>query len=814
MRPPAEQSAAPGEGAPPAGERPADPDARRGAPGPRHARPSSDPAETSAPAAPVAPAVPAHTAGPAEPGVPDDTADSDDTAPDDTASDDLTSDDTAVSTAPAGTAAVSGSAAAPASPAAIPPSPEDRTSNMSVHPDPAPPAPAPAAETGTTTTTEENVLFGTAADTPGPRREPNEEQDTAPSAGNTPDSPDLAGIGGWTTGEALVEAAKASEAAAASAQARTASAPEPAAPLKPPAAKPEPKPEPRTLHGIGARQGDLTRALSGLRDQLGGFDLVLDVPGVEEAREQRLDLRNQLVDYALPRIQGASAPMLVVLGGSTGAGKSTLVNTLVGSRVSATGVLRPTTSSPILVCHPDHAEWFLEGPLLPGMGRVKGPAPDAIAGDQLVVITSEELPPGLALLDSPDFDSVFEDHYEFATKLMAAADVWLCVVTASRYADAMVWQMLERARENGATIGVVLSRVQDGAGAEVVDHFGEMLGEHGVGDARRFTVPETRVEESRLPEEAVEEIRSWMTGIAEDPDHRRVVIGDTLGGVLDSLRTRVPELAKHVEAQVEVRGELAGLVESSYGNGLAELDEATRNGSLLRGEVLARWQDFAGTGDLLRALRTRRNKLGFGRRAQRRHRSPARVRALKGALRTGLESLIVAAAENAAEQAVTAWREHPAGTQVLAGSSVPGLGEVSPELSRRVSRAVSSWQDHVQELVRTEGVTKRSVAKVVSFDTEALALVLMIGLLGYGTTDVNVEGGTSAVPQRLLKALFGAESLRGMGAKARADLRSRIAMLFDEEGLRFGQALDSAGIPDETVPVRLYQAVYNLEVAR
>ncbi|RMI31623.1 AAA family ATPase [Actinomadura harenae] len=568
------------------------------------------------------------------------------------------------------------------------------------------------------------------------------------------------------------------------------------------------------MPGIGTRQGELTRALSALRDQLGAFELVLPVPGVEEAREQRLDLRNQLVDYALPRIEGASAPMLVVLGGSTGAGKSTLVNTLVGSRVSATGVLRPTTSSPILVCHPDHVAWFMEGPLLPGMGRVKGPAPDAIAGDQLVVITSDELPPGLALLDSPDFDSVFEDHYEFATKLMAAADVWLCVVTASRYADAMVWQMLGRARENGATIGVVLSRVQDGAGGEIVEHFGEMLGEHGVGDARRFTVPETKVEESRLPEEAVEEIRAWMTGIAEDPDHRRVVIGDTLGGVLDSLRTRVPELAEHVKAQVEVRGELAGLVDSAYGDGLAELDEATRNGSLLRGEVLARWQDFAGTGDLLRALRTRRNKLGFGRRSSRRHRSPARVRALKAALRGGLESLIVASAEHAAEQAVTAWRGRPAGAQVLAASPVSGLGEVSPELSRRVSRAVSSWQDHVQELVRTEGVTKRSVAKIVSFDTEALALVLMIGLLGYGTSEVNVEGGTSAVPQRLLKALFGAESLRGMSAKARADLRSRIAMLFDEEGLRFGQALDSAGIPDETVPVRLYQAVYNLEVAR
>ena len=562
------------------------------------------------------------------------------------------------------------------------------------------------------------------------------------------------------------------------------------------------------------RQGELIRALTTLREQLGAFEFLLDLPGVEEAREARDELRAQLEDYVLPRIQAAGKPMLVVLGGSTGAGKSTLVNTLVGARVSATGVLRPTTSSPILVCHPDHVDWFMEGPLLPGMGRVRGPAPDAIAGDQLVVIASDVLPPGLALLDSPDFDSVFEDHYEFATKLMAAADLWLCVTTAARYADAQVWQMLQRAKENGATIGVVLSRVPQNAGpqtAEVVEHFGEMLEQHEVGDAPRFVIPETRIEDSRLPEETVADLREWLTGVAEDTEDREIVISDTLAAVLDSFRTRVPEIARHVEAQVEQRTELAREVEAGYGTALAELDEATRNGSLLRGEVLARWQEFAGTGDLLRSLHVPRGRRG--RSGRRNRRGPSRVRALKAALRSSLESLIMASAEHGAEQVISRWRDHPSGRQVLAGAGAD-LAHVSPELSRRVGRAVSSWQDHVQELVRTEGVTKRSVAKLISFDTEAVSVVLMIGLLGYGTSDVAVEGGSSAVPQRLLKALFGAESLRGMGAKARADLRSRIGMLFDEEAIRFGQVLDAAGIPDETVPVQLYQATYNLEVAR
>jgi hypothetical protein len=561
-----------------------------------------------------------------------------------------------------------------------------------------------------------------------------------------------------------------------------------------------------------AGQAGLDRALIDLREQIDSFRFVLDEPGVEEARAAQLELRNQLDDYVLPRVRGSGAPLLVVLGGSTGAGKSTLVNTFVGSRVSATGVLRPTTSSPILVCHPDHFDYFLSTDVIPGMGRVPGPAPDAIAGDQLVIIASDALPEGLALLDSPDFDSVFEDHYEFATKLMDAADLWLCVTTAARYADAQVWEMLQRAREHGATIGTVLSRVPDGAGSEVVDHFAEMLAAHGVGEARRFSIPETRIEGSRLPEKCVEGIREWLLGMSEDRDRRSGVIDATLTGVLDSLRTRVPQLAKQVEMQVELRISLSQDVEAAYATALAELDEATRNGSLLRGEVLARWQDFAGTGDLVRALHVRRGSHA-SKGTNRRRRTPTRVRSLKGALRSGLESLILAGAEHGAESVIRRWRNNPASKGILDGQAAV-LGHVSPELSRRVTRAVSSWQDHVLQLIRTEGVTKRSVAKLVSFDEEALSLVLMIGLLGYGTSDVAVEEGTSAVPQRLLKALFGAESLRGMGAKARADLRSRIGMLFDEEAIRFGQVLDAAGIPDETTAVQLYQATYNLEVAR
>jgi hypothetical protein len=117
--------------------------------------------------------------------------------------------------------------------------------------------------------------------------------------------------------------------------------------------------------------------------------------------------------------------------------------------------------------------------------------------------------------------------------------------------------------------------------------------------------------------------------------------------------------------------------------------------------------------------------------------------------------------------------------------------------------------------VRAENVTKRSVARVVSFDEESLALVLTMAMLGYGEGEKAVpEGGTSAAPQRLLTSLFGAGPLRDLGARARTDLHDKISLLFDEEMQRFTDIITAAGAPIDTAALQLEQALYALEAAR
>src|SRR5262249_44196475 len=98
----------------------------------------------------------------------------------------------------------------------------------------------------------------------------------------------------------------------------------------------------------------------------------------------------------------------------------------------------------------------------------------------------------------------------------------------------------------------------------------------------------------------------WLAETAEQPDRRVAVLTRTMSGVLDTFRIRVPSLAAQVEDQVTLRAGLTSAVTGAYQAGLDEIDRAMQDGSLMSGEVLARWQDFPGAGDLLRSMQSRR----------------------------------------------------------------------------------------------------------------------------------------------------------------------------------------------------------------
>jgi energy-coupling factor transporter ATP-binding protein EcfA2 len=594
----------------------------------------------------------------------------------------------------------------------------------------------------------------------------------------------------------------------------------------------------------------LEAALLGLRHPIVTVPLVFDSPTVTEARAERVKLLSQIDDYLLPRLRQSGAPILVALVGSTGAGKSTLLNSLVGKQVSATGIRRPTTNSPVLACHPDDMRWFAENVFLPTLPRVRQQGLAMPGRDGLLVLAaSEGMPRGVAVLDTPDIDSVVQAHRDFAHQFLDASDLWLFVTTARRYADAAVWEMLRDARDRGAALAVALSRVPPSAAAELTTHFDAMLEANGLREVRRFVVPETTITDAQLPANVAAPIRGWLADTAKREDRRVAVLTQTMSGVLDTFRQRVPALADEVIEQNAISRQLREAVESIFASSLAEFDAATGDGSLLHGEVLARWQDFASTGDLLRTLQVRR---GWGSK-QKKVRMPARAAAVKAALQASMVSLVTATADRAAELVVADWQQRRAGATLLAevgqtkayganstaaaeadfvataladlglatgaGAGADGLeraalARATAGLATTAARAIGSWQEQVVHVVRDENVTKRSIARVVSFDEESLALVLTIGVLGYARADAMADGAAAAVPQQLLESLLGAGLLRDVAARVRADLRDRVAQLLEFEARRFLVVIDAAGAPEVGAATELLQAGYELEAAR
>ena len=287
-------------------------------------------------------------------------------------------------------------------------------------------------------------------------------------------------------------------------------------------------------------EGQLITALAQLHDALQDLRLPLELPGAEEQRASQTEMVDQLEDYVIPRVLSGDAPLLAVVGGSTGAGKSTLVNSLVGRRVTEHGVLRPTTRSPVLVHNPADAAWFWDKQVLPDLERVDRATTDPAA---LQLVASDTVPAGLAILDAPDIDSVEEQNRTLAAQLLAAADLWLFVTSAARYADQVPWDFLRRAAERSAAVAIVLDRTPPDAVETVSTHLARMLASRGLKDSPLFTVLETEVsDEGLLPASAVAEIKGWLDALAADAGARGMVVRQTLEGAIRTLtrRTHAP----------------------------------------------------------------------------------------------------------------------------------------------------------------------------------------------------------------------------------------------------------------------------------
>ncbi|MFE5308450.1 GTPase [Isoptericola sp. NPDC056605] len=502
---------------------------------------------------------------------------------------------------------------------------------------------------------------------------------------------------------------------------------------------------------IGVTVHDVARDL---RRDVAAVELPLPIDGAQEAAASRDRLLAQLDEHLLPRLKELSSPAVVVVAGSTGAGKSTLYNSLLGEAVSEAGVLRPTTREPVLAHHPADTDVMSAGPVTE-LSRV---------------VQHEGVPRGTALLDAPDLDSFVQQNRSTAQQLLEAADLWLFVTTAARYGDALPWQALARATERGASVAMVLNRVPKETLTTVRGDLLQRLREHGMTDVPLFVVPDVGPHEGLLDPSVVQPVRRWLTMLA-GPDRSRAVVVRTLKGALGALPGWVTSLADAIDAQQEAVHVLRRRVTEEIPAAEQLARDAVAAGVVAGASVEARWRELSGTVGVDR-VKVRGDRARSTRRAGR-----AREAALEG-----LRSDVVDAATRTL--AASGARVEERLRAVLAGPGAPAGGEaVAPDGAARtaareadVPGRVAQWADRadavvselVGELTGDAASGARVEAAVKAFGARGLATLFLASAAGSGDAD------------RLLERVLGDLAAQPV-ATLRDDLGDRAAAVVDAE---------------------------------
>ena len=541
--------------------------------------------------------------------------------------------------------------------------------------------------------------------------------------------------------------------------------------------------------------------------------------GTATARTLLAAMARQLDDYILPRSASVDNPLTIVVGGSTGAGKSTLVNTLLGEPLTQSGAIRPTTRHPVLLYRAEDEAALSPERFLPTLPRTRTsgmnagsqalPGLDPKIARALIPITTSALPQGIALIDAPDIDSVSEENRTLAKELLSAADLWLFVTTANRYADAVPWELLHEAAARSIAIAVVLNRVPEGDEEAIENDLRRMLDEAGIHAVLIHTVTEQpRDESGMLAPVSLAPLTLWIRELGADAPARAAIARQTLAGAVETLAGNLQVLAAEQARQQAAHQSLATIVAEEYEDALTTIDGALSDGSLLRGEVLSRWHDFVGTGDFFRSLDSTigrlRDRVSSALRGQ-----PAAAQKVEDALESGIHAVVLDAAARASENTRTRWRASRAGRSLLARLDAPQAAPAAPEqnaeskgevqsaediFSAAVAEQIRLWQGSVLEMIREEGADKRKRARFLSLGVNATAVMLMVAAFsltgGITGIEAGIAGGSGVVGTKLLESIFGEDAVRRMATRARTDLLERMADLLTEHAQPFTAVLE------------------------
>lgn len=526
-------------------------------------------------------------------------------------------------------------------------------------------------------------------------------------------------------------------------------------------------------------------------------------PRSSPASTRATQLADHLKGHLRVRVNSLDAPLLVLIVGPTGAGKSTVFNTLAGRPASPVGVLRPTTRSAVLLVHPSDRDVMVQGTLA------------GIEDDRIRIVEEHGLHPGVALVDAPDIDSIEHANRELADRLVEAADLGFFVTTATRYADRAAWSVLERIRQRGLPLIVIVNRMPPNVleQREVLrdvdrllagSDFGDVL-ESGVAEPPRVNAaePETlgitegdiESHGDMLRPAAIAPIKRRITRLRDDRDARVALAARALAGSLAGLGDLLEQIADDVDHEAIDVEALRRMMALEFGRRLDDLRADVRRGTMLREEALRHWQAFVGADQMTRFF-----SRGIGRIrgaiAEFLRPTAAPVEEVRAAT---TDDLVVAASSrvaDAARRTATAWSTDAAMADAIDGD--PTLWGPSDDFEGRLRARLDQWIEGIATEIAARGRPKRRLAQGASIGVNTLGTGVMLGTFihtgGLTGAEVGVAAATAFLNQKLLAALFGEAAMVELIEDARRRLEAELSETFEIEQERFGRLLPPGGL--------------------
>ncbi|WP_278256597.1 hypothetical protein [Nocardioides convexus] len=330
----------------------------------------------------------------------------------------------------------------------------------------------------------------------------------------------------------------------------------------------------------------------------------------------------------------------------------------------------------------------------------------------------------------------------------------------------------------------MLSRTPADDVATVSVHLARMMAARGLKDSPLFAVPQGTVsDEGLLPASYAAEVRGWLDALAADAAARRDVVNQTVAGAVRTVTRKAFPIADAAAQQVAAVSGLLAAADQVYDDAESSLVTAGGDGTLLRGDLLARWQEFVGSGEpgplpggqgRLRAgapgqrhqgqaaagragRRRRRDGAGVPGRRPRRAGRRARVRRVaRGGLRRG-------AARSDARR--------------------PDPGRARAALALRAGRPRVAG-GACRSLVRTEAGDARHSARFLALGVRGLSVTLAVVALA-GEDPRGQAAESVRLGRSLLDTILGEAGARRAVEQARAGLLQRLRALMGAERARY-----------------------------